>query len=261
MTDSGAASAVNRFEGKVAVVTGGNAGIGRAAASAFASEGAKVVIAARRQREGDETVRSIRDEGGEALFVKTDVSDAGAVPAMVSAAVDTYGRLDYAFNNAAVGGTRVLTADNTEEDWDRLMGINIKGVWLSMKYEIPEMIKGGGGSIVNMSSGNGLIGGRMASAYTASKHAVVGLTKAAALEYAQSGIRINTICSGSVLTPMMESVWGGDPESIQRVGDMHPVGRVATPEEIADAVLWLCSDAASLVTGHPLVVDGGWVAR
>ena len=252
---------MNRFEGKVVLVTGGNSGVGQAAAIAFAREGAKVVIAARRQREGDETVQAIREAAGEALFVRTDVSHASQVEAMVASAIDAYGRLDHACNNAATEGALGPTADCTEENWDLVLDTNLKGAWLCMKYEIPEMLKVGGGSIVNVASGSGLVGGYQLPAYIASKHGVVGLTKVAAMEYAQQGIRINAVCTSSVLTPMHDRIFGTDPEARQRVADLHPVGWLSTPEQTADAILWLCSEASSLMAGHPLVMDGGWLAR
>ena len=250
-----------RFDGKVALVTGGNSGLGRAAAFAFAAEGAKVVIAARRQREGDETVEAVRQAGGEAVFVRTDVSQADQVEAMVARTIEAYGRLDYACNNAAIEGPPALTADYTEAEWDLVLDINLKGVWLCMKYQVPELLRSGGGAIVNVASGNGLIGGSKCPAYVASKHGVVGLTKAAALDYAQQGIRINALCTSSVLTPMHDRIFGTEPEVLARVADLHPCGWLSTPEDTARAILWLCSEKASYMTGHPLVLDGGWLAR
>ena len=252
---------MSRFDGKVVIVTGGNSGIGRATALAFAREGASVAIAARRTEEGENTVRAITDAGGQASFFRTDVSDEDQVAAMVRKTVQSYGRLDCAFNNAGIEGVLSRTADYAEDGWDRLMDINLKGAWLCMKYEISEMLKLGAGCIVNCSSGNGVIGGAQTPAYTASKHAMVGLTKAAALDYARQGIRVNAVCPGSVLTPMNDRLWGGDEETHRRVAEAHPIGRISTSEEIADAVLWLCSDESMFVTGHPLLLDGGWTAR
>ena len=249
-----------RFEGKVALVTGGNSGIGRATALAFARESAKVVIAARRAPEGEETVGMIIQAGGEALFVKTDVSKASDVEALMRKTVETYGRLDCAFNNAGVYGTEVPVHEYTEEDWEYVMSINLKGVWLCMRSEIRQMLKQGGGAIVNDSSTSGLVGGLRESAYVASKHGVIGLTKAAALEYARDGIRVNAVCPGWIRTPMVESIIAGNPERERQIIAEEPVGRMGTPEEVAEAVVWLCSDAASFVTGHSMAVDGGMLA-
>jgi NAD(P)-dependent dehydrogenase (short-subunit alcohol dehydrogenase family) len=250
-----------RLDGKIALITGGGSGIGRASALAFAREGAKVVVADVVVKGGEETVGMIKKAGGEAIFVKADVSKAAEVEAMVNEAIETYGRLDCAHNNAGIEGTWVTTAEYTEENWDRVMAINLKGVWLCMKYEIPQMLKQGGGSIVNTASGAGLVGVPQASAYVASKHGVVGLTKAAALEYAKSGIRVNAVCPGVIRTPMLERVLSSQPRMAETITAMEPVGRMGTPEEIAEAVVWLCSEAASFVTGHAMAVDGGYVAQ
>ena len=250
-----------RFEGRVALVTGGSAGIGLALAAAFAGEGAKVVIAARREHEGEEAAQSIRESGGEACFLRADISRAEDVEAMIAETVRRYGRLDHACNNAGVEDTGALTADCTEEEWDRLMAVNLKGVWLSMKHEIPEIIRAGGGCIVNVSSVNGLIAVPESAPYTASKHAVVGLTKVAALEYARKGVRINAVCPGGVVTPMHRRIMGGSEETSQQLLELHPAGRIADPREVADAVTWLCSGAASFVIGHAMAIEGGWAAR
>ena len=249
-----------RFQGKVALVTGGNSGIGRATAQAFAREGAKVVIAARRASEGDETVGMINQANGEAIFVKTDVSKASDVEALMQKTVETYGRLDCAFNNAGVYGIEVPVHEYTEEDWEYVMDINLKGVWLCMRSEIRQMLKHGGGAIVNDSSTSGLVGGQRESAYVASKHGVIGLTKSAALEYAMDGIRVNAVCPGWIRTPMVESIVSTSPEREALAISKEPVGRMGTPEEVAEAVVWLCSDAASFVTGHSMAVDGGILA-
>ena len=249
------------LEGKVALVTGGASGIGRATALAFAREGAKVVIADVAVEDGEETVRMIEESGGKAIFVETDVSQSDQVEALINKAVETYGRLDCAFNNAGIEGEQALTPDCTEENWDRVININLKGVWLGMKYEIPQMLKQGGGAIVNMSSVAGLVGFPSSPAYVASKHGILGLTKTAALEYATEGIRVNAVCPGVIRTPMVERATGGDPEVEAQFAAMEPVGRMGKPEEVAEAVVWLCSDAASFVTGHSMVVDGGLVAR
>jgi len=250
-----------RVEGKVALVTGGASGIGRATALTFAREGAKLVIADINEDSGQQTVHMITEQGGEAIFVRTDVSRAVEVQALISKAVETYGRLDCAHNNAGIaGGVRALTADYPEERWHHVIAVNLTGVWLCMQYEIPQMRSQGSGAIVNTASAWGLVGAPGASAYVASKHGVVGLTKTAALEYAQQGIRVNCICPGVIETPMTERGLS-DPELRARLLASEPIGRVGTPEEIAEAVVWLCSDAASFVTGHAMSVDGGYVTQ
>jgi NAD(P)-dependent dehydrogenase (short-subunit alcohol dehydrogenase family) len=250
-----------RVEGKVALVTGGGSGIGRATALAFAREGAKVVVADVVAEGGEETVRLIKAAGGEAIFVKADVATAAEVEALVKKAVDTYGRLDCAFNNAGIEGEIGQTADCTEENWDRVVDIDLKGVWLCMKYEIPQMLKQGSGAIVNTASVAGLVGFQGIPAYVAAKHGVNGLTKTAALEYAKSGIRVNAVCPGVIHTPMVERAFKANPQMAESATAIEPVGRLGKPEEIAEAVVWLCSDAASFVTGLPMAVDGGLVAQ
>jgi len=250
-----------RMDGKTALVTGASSGIGRSTAILFAREGANVVVADVLVEGGEETVRQITDMGGSAIFVKTDISQASEVEAMVNQAVSTYGRLDYACNNAGIEGTFGATAECTEENWDRTIAVNLTGAWLCMRYQIPEMLKVGGGAIVNMSSVAGLVGFPNLPAYCASKGGLVLLTKAAALEYAKQGIRINAICPGVIRTAMVDRVIGGDPEKEAEFTAMEPIGRLGAPEEVAEAVIWLCSDAASYVTGIPLPVDGGFVAR
>lgn len=292
-----------RFEGKVALVTGGSSGIGRATALAFAREGAKVVIADIDVPGGEETVRLIREASSAApvmahaavpmlagvgtksgvsgyptkgngdktgthawgsdaaRFVMTDVSRAAEVQSLINKVIQTFGRLDYAFNNAGIEGTTASTVDLSEEDWDRVINTNLKGVWLSMKYEIPQMLKQGGGAIVNTSSVAGLVGFQGIPAYVASKHGVVGLTKTAALEYGKQGIRINAVLPGVIRTPMVERYLHGDPKAEELLLAQEPIGRLGTPEEIAETVIWLCSGAASFVTGDALVVDGGFVAQ
>ena len=246
------------FESKVALVTGGNSGIGRSIALIFAKAGAKVVIAARREVDGEETVAMIRDAGGEAIFVATDVSKSSDVQAMVAACISEYGQIDFAVNNAGIEGTPMTpTVDYEEEVWDRVIDINLKGVFLCMKYEIPEMLKRGKGAIVNMSSVAGLVGGRIGVAYYASKHGVIGATKSAAIEYADQGLRINAVCPAIIETPMVERALAGDEELTAKFRAMHPVGRFGQPEEVAAATLWLCSEGASFTTGHALPVDGG----
>jgi len=244
---------------KTALVTGAASGIGRATALAFAQQGARVVLADINTTGGQETLDMIRQKGGEAIFIPADVSLAANVAAMVEETVGTFGRLDYAFNNAGIVGTPSTTVECTEGNWDRVLGVDLKGIFLCMKHEIPVMLNQGYGSIVNSASVVGLIGIRRNIAYVASKHGVVGLTRAAALEYAQSGIRINAVCPGYVRTPilLLETL----PEMERHYLAAEPVGRLGRPEEIATAVVWLCSDAASFVTGHTLSVDGGLIAR
>jgi len=250
-----------RLRNKVGLITGAGSGIGRASALAFAGEGAKVVVVDTIAESGEETVTMIRRAGGEASFIKTDVSKASEVKAMVNKAVEIYGHLDCAYNNAGVVATPRLTPDTTEEDWDHVISVNLKGVWLCMKYEIPQMLKQGKGAIVNASSMVGMIGLAKRSAYAASKHGVVGLTKVAALEYANVGIRVNAICPAVVRTPLVESIIASDPEAETQLISMIPMERLGTLEEIAEVVVWLCSDASSFVTGHAMLVDGGAVAR
>ncbi len=250
-----------QFSGKVVLVTAAGSGIGRASAQAFANEGASVVVADVGIEGGEETVRFIKNAGGEATFIQADVSKAREVEALVRRAVEIYGRFDYAINNAGIEGEEAGTIDHSEEVWDRVLAINLKGVWLCMKYEIPEMLKQGGGAIVNTSSVAGLIGSAGKVAYTASKHGVVGLTKAVALEFAKQGIRVNAVCPGIVRTPMVERILATYPGVEAYLTALEPVGRIAAPEEVAQTVVWLCSDAASFVTGVPLPVDGGWTAQ
>lgn len=250
-----------RLEGKVALVTGGGSGIGQATALIFAREGAKVVVADITVAGGEETVRQIQATGGQATFVKTDVSQAAEVEALVNKTVETYGQLDCAFNNAGIEGAAKLTTECTEEEFDRTIAVNVTGVWLCMKYEIQHMLSHGGGSIVNTASAAGLIGIPSAPDYVASKHAVVGLTKTAALEYAKSGIRVNAVCPGAVDTPMIARSARAIPGFDEIAVSMEPVGRFGQSSEIGEAVAWLCSDAASFVTGIPMSVDGGMVAQ
>ena len=251
-----------RLEGKIALVTGGGSGIGRAAAQAFSREGAKVAVADIVPEGGEETVRMLHDSGYEAIFVRADVSRSPEVEAMVAQTVASFGHLDCAFNNAGVTGrARNLVADYSEEDWDRVMGVNLKGVWLCMKYEIPQMLNLGSGTIVNTASVAGLVGIRGSCAYTPSKHGVAGLTKVAALEYAEAGIRVNAVCPGYIDTPLLNHGIRSDPDLLAQVIQRHPVGRLGTAAEVAEAVVWLCSDAASFITGHTLTVDGGYLAQ
>ena len=250
-----------RLADKVALVTGGSSGIGRATAQIFAREGAKVVVADVGIEGGQETVRLIKDTGGEALFVQTDVAQPADAERMVKKALEAYGRLDCAFNNAGIEGVVQPTVDYREADWDRVIAINLTGVWLCMKYELQHMISQGSGAIVNTASIAGVVGLAGFSAYVAAKHGVNGLTKTAALEYAKSGIRVNAVCPGAIRTAMFERGARDNPGIEEQIVAAEPIGRMADPAEVGEAVVWLCSDAASFVTGHPLVVDGGWVAQ
>jgi len=242
---------------KVALVTGGNSGIGRAIAVAFAEAGAKVVIAARGIESGEETVRLISDRGGECIFVRTDVSKAAEVESLFGRIAERYGRLDCAVNNAAVEGQKGFV-DWSEAEWDETVDINLKGVWLCMKHEIPLMLEKSGGAIVNISSVAGLIGFPLHAPYVAAKHGVMGLTKTASVEFAKQGIRVNTVCPGTILTPMLEQGFANNRANADIAIAMTPMGRVGQPEELAAAAVWLCSSQASYVTGATLGVDGGW---
>src|SRR5262245_44722047 len=252
---------MSEFTGKVALITGGNAGIGRATAIEFAKHGANVVITGRREKEGHEVIAEIKAFGGEAIFAKTDVSKASDVKAMIDRTLETFGRLDYAFNNAGIEETLTPLSNPTEEAYDQIMDINVKGVWLSLKHEIPAMLKTGGGAIVNNSSIGGLVGFAMAPVYVASKHAVIGLTKSVALEYAKQNVRVNAVAPGTIETRMFLEVTTRSPDIKQLLESATPIGRVGQPEEIAATVIWLCSDSAWFVTGQTLAVDGGYTAQ
>ena len=249
------------FRNKVALVTGGSSGIGRATSLAFARQGARVAIADREPTGAAETARMIEDIGGSATVFEIDVTKAAEVASLVERVVQTYGRLDYAFNNAGIGGKVAKTADYPEEEWDRIIDVNLKGVWLCMKYEIPVMEKQGSGAIVNTASIYGLAGAAGYIAYNAAKHGVVGITRTAALEYATAGIRINAVCPGYIRTPMTQPGIDANPEFERKMVSQTPMGRMGMPEEIAEAVVWLCSDAASFVTGHTMTPDGGYMAQ
>jgi NAD(P)-dependent dehydrogenase (short-subunit alcohol dehydrogenase family) len=224
-------------------------------------EDVKVVVAARRAIEGEETVHLVKEAGSDGIFVKTDVANEDDVRSLVEKTVKAYDRLDFAFNNAGIEETMTPLVDQTSDIFDQIMNVNVKGVWLSMKYEIPEMIRTGGGAIVNNSSVAGIMGFPQNPIYIASKHAVLGLTKSAALEYAKSGIRINAVAPGGVETDMAKRVVGDDHQLLETITSMHPIGRIAQSEEIANAVVWLLSDEASFILGHTLLVDGGIVSR
>ncbi len=252
---------MKEFEGKVALVTGGGSGIGRATALAFAREGARVVIGNRNVQRGEETVSMIRAAGGTASFRRTDVLVAADIEALVKHAVSEYGGLDLAFNNAGIEGDVRPLAEQTEANYDAVMDVNVKGVWLSMKYEIPRMLDRGSCAIVNCASVAGLIGFPNIGIYSASKHALIGLTKAAALEYSAQGIRVNAVNPAVIDTEMVDRLADGMNVKKDDLTTFHPIGRLGRVEEVAEAVLWLCSDRASFVTGHSLIVDGGFTAQ
>jgi NAD(P)-dependent dehydrogenase (short-subunit alcohol dehydrogenase family) len=252
---------MTQLQNKVVLITGGGSGIGRETAVLFAQHGAKLVIADLNPGGGQETVQMITDAGGQALFVQVDVSQANQVENMVNETVAKYGSLDIAFNNAGIDGKPVRTADGTEEEYDRIMAVNAKGVWLCLKYELQQMLLQGGGTIINTASVAGLIGAHSMSAYAASKHAVVGLTKTAAVEYASKGIRVNAVCPAIIRTAMVERAFAHLPQLEQGAIQNNPSHRIGDPREVAEAVLWLASDASSFTTGATLTVDGGLTAQ
>ena len=249
------------LQNKVVLVTGGASGIGRVTALALAHAGAKVAVADVNAAAGEEIAQLIRERQSEALFVPTDVGDAAAVQALIQTIVATYGRLDCAFNNAGIEGLPTRTADASEDDFDQIMRVNVKGVWLCMKYELQQMVAQGGGVIVNTASVAGLVGAHSLPIYSASKHAVVGLTKSAAVEYARKGVRVNAVCPTVIRTPMVERGLAALPQFMDVVKQSIPMRRIGEPEEVAAAVLWLCSDASRFVTGATLTVDGGFTAQ
>jgi len=248
------------FTNKAALVTGGASGIGRATALAFAHQGAKVLVSDMAEAGGLETVRMIREASGEARFVQADVTNSDEVAALVEATVAAYERIDFAVNNAGYQGVLARTADYPEQEWQRVLEVNLNGVWYCMKHELAQMLKQGHGVIVNLASVAGLVGFPNHSAYAASKHAVIGLTKSAALEYIRKGIRINAVCPGFTDTPMVQRLAEERPAYAQRLIERIPARRLGTPEEIAAAVLYLCSDQAGFVAGHALALDGGITA-
>jgi NAD(P)-dependent dehydrogenase (short-subunit alcohol dehydrogenase family) len=252
---------MGRLDDKVAIVTGASTGIGRATALAFAREGAAVAIADVDAERGPRVAEEIGGAGGKAIFVATDVADDAQVAHLVERTVVELGGLDVAFNNAGIEGAQAPTHECAPENWARVLAVNLGGVWSCMRHEIPRMLERGAGAIVNCSSVAGLVGFPGIPAYTASKHGVIGLTKAAALEYAETGIRVNAVCPGVIATEMVERFTHGDPDALEQLTAAEPVGRAGRADEIADAVVWLCSAEASFVTGHALAVDGGFVAR
>ena len=251
-----------RFKDKVALVTGGTSGIGKTTALAFAAAGAKVVIAGRREHEGGATIAEIEQAGGTAIFVKTDVTDEAAVENLIEKTIERFGKLDCAFNNAGTEGVSVPITEATAEDFDRTFEVNVKGTFFSLKHEIRQMLKqGGAGAIVNTSSISGLIGFPQMAFYSASKHAILGLTKSVALEVAKQNIRVNAVSPAGIETEMLDRLIGGNEAATAGFTAAHPIGRVGRAEEIANAVLWLCSDEASFVVGQSLTVDGGYTAQ
>ncbi len=254
-------SAQSTHAGRIALITGAATGIGRATAIAFANAGANLALADIDSAQMDQTRRLAEQAGAKVLCLSADLSSTAQVERMVAQTVSRFGRIDCAFNNAGISGEIAPLADSSEDNWDTVIGINLKSVWACMKYEIRQMLTQGAGAIVNTASVLGLVGGARAPAYVASKHGVMGLTKSAAIAYAAQGIRVNAVCPGYIETPLIDKVMQQHPEYRDQIIAQHPIGRMGSPEEIAQAVLWLCSDGASFVTGHGLAADGGFVAR
>ncbi|RSK46374.1 glucose 1-dehydrogenase [Hymenobacter perfusus] len=250
---------VGQFAGKVAFVTGAGTGIGRAAALAFAREGAQVAVVGRTLADNDETVRLVTEQGGQAVAVVCDITDEAQVQAALAKTIDTYGRLDFAFNNAGVEQHKAPAAELAMAEWDRIVNIDLRGTFLCMKHEIPLILAQGGGAIVNTSSGAGLIGIKQNAAYCAAKHGIIGMTRSAALDYADQNLRINAVCPGFIDTPMMDRFTHNSEQEREKVIEQEPIGRAGMPEEIANAAVWLCSASSSFVVGHALAVDGGQV--
>ena len=247
--------------GKIALITGAGSGIGRATALIFAREGATIALSDIAAEGGQETLRMVKQAGAEAIFVRTDVSKLAEVEALIAKVISNWGRLDCAFNNAGIDGKMAKTAECTEETWNRTIAVNLTGVFFCMKAEIPHMLRQGGGAIVNTASAAGLTGSPGLPAYVASKHGVVGLTRAAAIEYGREKVRVNCVCPGPIRTPMLGRLLSTRPEMEQRFASAEPLKRLGEPAEIGEAVAWLCSDAASYVTGHAMSVDGGYMAK
>ena len=253
---------MERFRDKVVLITGASSGIGKVSALKYAQEGAKVIIADVSKEEGQSAVEEIRKSSAESDFIQCDVADAGSVKEMIRQAISKFGRIDIAVNNAGIGGPSAHTADYPDEEWQKVITVNLSGVYLCMKYELQEMVKAKKGNIVNMASVLGKVGFMGSAAYVASKHGVVGLTETAAIEYAPLGIRINALCPGFIYTPMLENAGlAHDDKLHQAITNMHAMKRMGKPEEVADALLWLSSDEATFVTGHSLAVDGGFLAQ
>ncbi len=252
---------MKKFENKVVLITGASTGIGRATALAFAEEGATVVAVDVDDLAFAETEKLLSGTGSKFVYYHCDVGQVEEIRQMIDYVETDLGRLDYAFNNAGVEGDQAFTGVSTEDNWNRVININLRGVWACMRFEIPLLLKSGGGAIVNCSSIAGIVGFPGVPAYVASKHGVIGLTRAAALEYAQQGIRVNAVCPGVIDTPMVQRFTGGNPDVEAYLKSSEPIGRMGRPEEVADAVLWLCSEGSGFVTGHALTVDGGWVAQ